>query len=157
MLNTLSFRILGLILACNLSPAPLGAQEAAVEVSPAQIANLVNGCRSPSSCTAELGKLISALQSRNPNTALSTLIGSVTAVLAERSNGAIREGTAFDVAANSQALTALAGLARSQNFGPLSTTVSAVAANVSNRLPIDLGAIASGAGANVIDQEASPA
>lgn len=157
MTNPFYIRVLGLILACNLPLAPLQAQDVAVEVSEAQIATLVNACSRPTSCAPAMTGLIQALRRANPDTALSTLIGSITAVVAERSNRAISGSTAFDVAAHSEALTALASFAREQDFGPLSSTVSAVALNVANRLPIDLGAIASGAGASVIDQEASPA
>jgi hypothetical protein len=140
-----------------LGPLPeLQAQDVAIAVAPAQISVAINACRVRSDCAAAVLALLEDLLRANPATPLATVIGSIAAVVAEQSNSAIGLQTTFDVAANAAALNALASYARSKNLPDLSTTVSAVALVVANRLPIDLGAIASGTAAGLLDQQASP-
>lgn len=143
-------------LAC-LGPLPhLQAQDVAIAVGPAQISVAINACRLRSDCATAMLALLEDLQRANPDAPLATVIGSIAAVVAEQSNSAISLQTPFNAAAHAAALNALASYARSKNLSDLGTTVSAVALIVANRLPIDLGAIASGTPAGLLDQQASP-
>jgi hypothetical protein len=136
---------------------PLQAQDVAIEVSAAQITAAIDRCFLWQDCETSVADLVASLTSSNPGTRLEVVIGSVAVGVAQRSNAAIASDTGFNAATHAAALRALAGLARRNASAALARTVTALALNVTNRLRIDLDAIANGQDLRLLDAEASPA
>lgn len=135
-------------------------QDAPVSVSDKQISAITSGCAggaSSAACQTAIQALVEELRTTNSGTQLSTVIGSITASIADMSNRSITGNVAdFNKETAAAALRAVAAFARRNALGPLANTVLAMAKNVSNSVEIDLGAIASGSGVIVEDKDASP-
>lgn len=135
-------------------------QDAPVSVSDAQIGAITSGCGSGASsaaCLTAITALVEELRITNSGATLNTVIGSITANIADMSNRSITGSVAnFNKETAATALRAVASFARNNELTPLANTVLAMAKNVSNGVEIDLGAIASGSGVDVEDKDASP-
>lgn len=152
-----------MVQAVHAQSAPQAVSVAPVAVTGEQLATLSAACAGgagSSACVVALQALVTALQVANPGATIATVIGAISAQVAEMSNTALANpalALGFDAAAAAQSLTALATFAESSGLGDLGKTVGAMALNVQNKVSIDLAAIASGSGVVTPTKQASPA
>lgn len=158
--NRLLMPAVSLLSVLCICAGPGHTQGAPVSVSDSQVNAITSGCAggaTSAACLTAIKVLVEDLRITNSGVTLSTVIGSIAAKIADMSNKSITGSVAnFNKEMAAAALRAVASFARSNELGRLANTMHAMAKNVSNGVEIDLGAIASGAGTIVEDNDASP-